>query len=186
MCLARHDIDQIDQKQWFAIRVTYCRELVVKAHLDQRGIASYVPMHSVEQLCRGKKRAVLVPLIHNLLFVWTSAESLRELKATTTLPICYIMDRATKRPAVIPEAQMRDFMAVTAEKGELVEAALDLSSGDLVRVINGPFKGITGFFIRHKGRTKVAVSIRDIATALTAHVSAKDVEKLINEQPINA
>lgn len=109
------------EQQWYAIRVTYSREMAAKSYLDSIGIESYVPMHFAERTYGGKRRKVWEPLIHNLLFIRTSADRLREIKATTTLPIRYIMDRESKSPTVIPERQMQDFMAVVATQNEHVE-----------------------------------------------------------------
>ena len=173
------------EQQWYAIRVTYSREMAAKSYLDSIGIESYVPMHFAERTYGGKRRKVWEPLIHNLLFIRTSADRLREIKATTTLPIRYIMDRETKAPTVIPDNQMRDFMAVVATRNEHVEIVapqdVDLAGGDAVRVTGGVFAGIEGRYIRHKGHSKVAVAIKDIATALTAYVPLRYIEK-INQQ----
>ena len=174
-----------NEQQWYAIRVTYSREMAAKSYLDSIGIESYVPMHFAERTYGGKRRKIWEPLIHNLLFVRTSADRLREIKATTTLPIRYIMDRETKAPTVIPDNQMRDFMAVVATRNEHVEIVapqdVDLAGGDAVRVTGGVFAGIEGRYIRHKGHSKVAVAIKDIATALTAYVPLRYIEK-INQQ----
>ena len=138
------------EQQWYAIRVTYSREMAAKSYLDSIGIESYVPMHFAERTYGGKRRKVWEPLIHNLLFIRTSADRLREIKATTTLPIRYIMDRESKSPTVIPERQMQDFMAVVATQNEH----------------------------RHKGHSKVAVAIRNVATALTAYIPLKYIAKI--------
>lgn len=171
-------------QQWYAIRVTYSRELLVKSHLDNIGIENYVPMHFAERTYGDKRRKVWEPLVHNLLFIRTSADNLKKLKADTTLPIRYIMDRETRVPTVIPERQMQDFMAVVATRNEHVEIVspqdVDLTSGDKVRVTDGIFAGIEGRYIRHKGHSKVAVAIGNVATALTAYVPSKFIEK-INE-----
>ena len=36
-----------EKTQWFAMRVTYRRELDVKNLLDQQGVSSFIPMHYV-------------------------------------------------------------------------------------------------------------------------------------------
>lgn len=172
-----------NREQWYALRVTYCRELAVKSYLDDRNIGNYLPMHWVEKIVNGKRRRFRVPLIHNLIFVRTSHEGLQRLKRTTDLPICYLMDRATRSPMVIPERQMNDFIAVvtTQDNAEIVlSGAFDLSGGDRVEVIEGPFKGVEGIYIRHKGRGRVAVAIHDIATALTAYIPLKFIRKTDN------
>ena len=192
-----------NKQRWYALRVTYGREMLVKGYLDGIGVESYIPMHFARRTYGERTRKVWEPLIHNLLFIRTSADRLREIKATTTLPIrtsavrlkeikaCttlpirYIMDRETKAPTVIPDNQMRDFMAVVATRNEHVEIVapqdVDLAGGDAVRVTGGVFAGIEGRYIRHKGHSKVAVAIKDIATALTAYVPLRYIEK-INQQ----
>lgn len=171
-----------NRREWFAIRVTYSRELMVKSYLDDCGIENYIPMHPAERTVKGIKRKILVPLIHNLIFIRTSARKLKLIKAGTDLPIRYIMNRENRQPVIIPERQMRDFMTVVDSQNEFVEIVVpqtaDFSKGDPVRVTGGPFAGIEGRYIRHKGHSKVAVEIRGIATALTAFVPTKYIEKL--------
>ena len=127
-----------NKQRWYALRVTYGREMLVKGYLDGIGVESYIPMHFARRTYGERTRKVWEPLIHNLLFIRTSALRLKEIKASTTLPIRYIMDR-------------------------------------------GVFAGIEGRYIRHKGHSKVAVAIKDIATALTAYVPLRYIEK-INQQ----
>ena len=148
-----------NKQRWYALRVTYGREMLVKGYLDGIGVESYIPMHFARRTYGERTRKVWEPLIHNLLFICTSAVRLKEIKACTTLPIRYIMDRETKAPTVIPDNQMRDFMAVVATRNEHVEIVapqdVDLASGDAVRVTGGVFAGIEGRYIRqgHSHRT---------------------------------
>ena len=76
-------------------------------------------------------------------------------------------------------------MAVVATRNEHVEIVaprdVDLAGGDAVSVTGGVFAGIEGRYIRHKGHSKVAVAIKDIATALTAYAPLRYIEK-INQQ----
>lgn len=169
-------------QKWYAIRVTYSREMAVKSYLDGLGVESYIPMHFAVRTYGEKKRKVWEPLVHNLIFVRTTAALLREIKANTALPIRYIMDRETLAPTVIPDRQMQDFIAIVATRNEHVEVVapqdVDLESGDTVRVTGGVFAGIEGRYIRHKGHSKVAVAIRNIATALTAYIPLRYITKI--------
>ena len=92
-----------EQKVWYAIRVTFNREMKVKEDLDLRGIESFIPMKYVMGTRRGRRVKKLVPTIHNLIFFRIEPSVMREYKATTKLPIRYIMNPATKKPVVVPE-----------------------------------------------------------------------------------
>ena len=71
-----------DPKSWFPMRVTYQREMKVKAELDRLGIENFVPMRYkvVERQNDGdtELRRVLVPAINNLIFVRETQERLSE------------------------------------------------------------------------------------------------------------
>ena len=107
-------------KQWFAIRVTYNREMKVKRELDSLHIENFLPMtHRIVK--RGERKIKeLVPAIHNLIFVYITATELKSYKATTSLPIRYIMNRETREPIVIPERQMKNFIAVAGNISEQI------------------------------------------------------------------
>ena len=61
---------------------------------------------------------------------------------------------------------------------EVAPQDVDLEKGDPVRVTEGIFAGIEGRYIRHKGHSKVAVAIRNVATALTAYIPLKYIAKI--------
>ena len=61
---------------------------------------------------------------------------------------------------------------------EVAPQDVDLEKGDPVRVTEGMFAGIEGRYIRHKGHSKVAVAIRNVATALTAYIPLKYIAKI--------
>ena len=58
------------QFNWFVLRVSYSRELKIKAILDEKGIQTFVPMVYRKQTLDGKTRKKLVPAVSNLCFVY--------------------------------------------------------------------------------------------------------------------
>ena len=101
-----------EAKQWFAIRVTYSREMALKEYLDRCRMESFIPMSYKEVIKGERKVRKLVPVIHNLVFVRSTREKLDEIKRDISLkvPIRYIMDRETRRPLVVPDRQMHSFI----------------------------------------------------------------------------
>ena len=111
-----------DPKIWFPMRVTYQREMKVKAELDRLGIECFIPMKyriaerrgdGTTELRRGTNtiatphskrenltddtniRRELVPAINNLIFVRSTQERISGLKASNEVlePLRYMMDR---------------------------------------------------------------------------------------------
>ena len=169
-------------KQWFAIRVTYNREMKVKRELDSLHIENFLPMtHRIVK--RGERKIKeLVPAIHNLIFVYITATELKSYKATTSLPIRYIMNKETHEPIVIPERQMKNFIAVAGNISEqIVYLEPNLSNfnkGDKVKIIGGVFEGAEGYFMRIKGDRRVVVCISGIAAVATAFIHPSLVTKI--------
>ena len=182
--LSPHDKSP-EAKQWFAIRVTYNRELKVKADLDARNIDNFLPMHYVYKISGEKRVKNLVPAIHNLIFVLIEPSAMTEYKATTSLPIRYIMNRETNRPMMIPRKQMDNFIAVAGSYDEqliyLDNAPLDLKKGDKVKILGGIFEGAVGTLMRIKGDRRVVVEIPGIIAVATMHIHPSLLEKITDK-----
>jgi len=99
---------------WFAIRVSYSRELALKAILDAEKIENFIPMRYEYVIKSGKRVRRLLPAIHNLVFVHSTRKRIDALKdeLESSMPIRFIMNREFCRPVVIPDAQMRSFILV--------------------------------------------------------------------------
>ena len=101
-----------EKKVWFAIRVTYHRELRVKEDLESRGITCFVPMQYRREERHGVMVKRLVPSVHNLIFIHITPTGMAEYKKSTDLPIRYIMDRETRKPITVPTREMDNFIKV--------------------------------------------------------------------------
>lgn len=173
-----------ESKQWFAIRVTYSRELKFKKYLDDQSIQSFIPMVLVEKERKGRIQKELIPAIHNLVFVHATKGLMEEIRhdSKLTVPIRYIRDHATQSPVIVPDNQMKNFMQVADQHNpdNLFLSAEDvaLRKGDKVRVLSGPFKGVVGTFVRIKRNRRVVVDIPGIMAVASAFVHPNDVEVL--------
>ncbi|HXK75059.1 MAG TPA: UpxY family transcription antiterminator [Bacteroidaceae bacterium] len=171
-----------EKKQWFAIRVTYSRELKFKNYLDQLGVDNFIPMVFNEIERKGRIQKELLPAVHNLVFVHITAAHMEELRKDPNLviPIHYIRDYASQSPVIVPDKQMRDFMQVAQQHNPdnlfLSTKDVALRKGDKVRVLSGPFKGIIGTFVRIKRNRRVVVDIPGVMAIASAFVHPNDVE----------
>ena len=167
---------------WYALRITYSRELAFKQYLDDRNIENFIPMR-YEYVVKGERKIrKLVPVVHNLVFVYASRLQIDEMKTTagTQLPIRYIMDRETNQPITIPETQMRSFIAVARSHDQQVvyldPTTITFKKGERVRVTGGLFEGVEGEFVRVKGDRRVVVSIQGVMAIATAFIHPSLIE----------
>ena len=125
---------------WFAVRVTYGRELALKAFLDEEKIENFIPMRRDYVVKDGRRICKFVPAVHNLVFIRSTRKRIDTLKdrAGMNIPIRYIMNRENHLPVIVPEDQMRSFILVAGTYEESViyvePAELQLVRGQKVRV----------------------------------------------------
>lgn len=165
---------QYEEIEWFAMRVTYHRELEAKRLLDERGVENFIPMKYEKSARTGRKR--LVPVIHNIIFVRTTASRIQELKKPTCVPLLqYMMDQRLGKKITVPEKQMRQFIAVTGTYDETLRffgpSEINFTKAQKVRITGGMFEGCEGVFVKVKGSRakKVVIEIQGIvAVALVS------------------
>ena len=171
-----------DPKIWFPMRVTYQREMKVKAELDRLGIECFVPM--TYKLIDGdmdNPHRELVPAINNLIFVHSTQERISYLKLSneTLEPLRYMIDQTAQKAHTImtvADRQMENFMRVASRTDDSVMFLNDDSilgkEGKRVMITGGTFEGVTGVIHRVKRCKRVVVELEGIASVAIAFVPA--------------
>ena len=169
-----------DPKIWFPMRVTYQREMKVKAELDRLGIECFVPMrYRIVDADVENPRRELVPAINNLIFVRSTQERISGLKASNEVlePLRYMMDRTASREYAIMtvgDREMENFMRVASRTDDSVmfldEETVVGKEGKRVEIMGGAFEGVTGVIRRVKRCKRVVVELEGIASVAIAYV----------------
>ena len=174
-----------DPKMWFPMRVTYQREMKVKAELDRLGIENFVPMrYKVVESQNGgdsELRRVLVPAISNLIFVRSTQERMSELKRRNEVlePLRFMMDHTAAGEHTImtvADREMKNFMRVASWTDDSVifldNEKVVGKEGKRVEIMGGAFEGVTGVIRRVKRCKRVVVEIKGVASVAIAYVPA--------------
>ena len=133
---------------WYALRVSYSRELKVRDKLNELGVKTFVPMmwrrcpvkpgmtkgkqttsslpaptgQSTESLKRMRKNPSrrLVPAVGNLCFAYSTRAELEDFIRGygETSPVHFYWDRTANKPLTVPEKAMNDFIAVSSTLDE--------------------------------------------------------------------
>ena len=173
-----------DDKKWYAIRVTYSRELKLQAALQELGFQTFVPMcrRTVEK--NGQKQEKLVSAISNLCFVKAHHADLdaylRSLGESRSAH--FLWDKSTRKPIVVPTKAMEDFIKISLSNVDdviyLHEINQKLREGQRVRVKVGPFEGVEGTVIRVKRSRRVMVELPGMLAIATTFVNPEELEIL--------
>ena len=180
-----------DPKMWFPMRVTYQREMKVKAELDRLGIENFVPMRYkvVERQNDGdaELRRELVPAINNLIFVRSTQERVSELKRRNEVlePLRYMMDHTAASEhsiMTVADRKMENFMRVASRTDDSVmfldNETVVGKEGKRVEIMGGAFEGVTGVIRRVKRCKRVVVEIEGVASVAIAYVPAEVLKEI--------
>ena len=99
-----------DPKIWFPMRVTYSRELKIKAELDRLKIESFIPMtYKLMDADTDHSHRELVPAINNLIFIHSTQERISYLKHKNEVlePLRYMVDQTAQKAHTIMTRRLR-------------------------------------------------------------------------------
>ena len=178
------DYVQKENHEWFVLRVTYNRTQKACDLTSTANVQSYMPMHYVIKKEIGKKKRILQPLLPNLFFVYATRESVNSIikkKGDEISILKFYLDKTKPvegngkhPPLTIPFTTMTNFIKATSTKNEHVRIVSSeqchYKSGDIVKVIDGEFKGVTGKVARITGQQRVVVEISGLCLVATAYI----------------
>lgn len=163
-------------EQWYVFAVSYRKEMEVRDELSAHGFQAYLPMRYCLRERLGKKTRVLQPAIAGLVFVRGARKDLINFKDTSRLKGYFFLKRQLMRDGTMKYLQIRDSEMVNFQKVNDVEGAqltyfkpeeLNIAKGSKVRIMDGPFEGVTGIVQRLPGKKGqfLVVSLPGVAIA---------------------
>ena len=175
------------------MRATYQREKKAYDYLVAHGVECYLPQRRTVKIVNGKRIPVLESLIPGLLFVYTTPEIIHTFaKDTKDLHFLnhyynhFKTDEFGKNPPLtVDDASMQNFIRVTSIDNEHVKLVkpenCHYKSGDMVRIIEGQFKGVMGRVARISGQQRVVVEVKDVCLVSTAYIPSAFLEVVKEE-----
>ena len=182
---------EADIPHWYALRTTYGREKKAYDYMTAKGITAFYPTTNVVKLIKGKRKVVTESRLPNIFFAYGTEEQLKEyVFDNVNLPFLRFYYRhihegntIKKTPLIVPDNQMDSLKIICAADADNTFVSLvkvpKFEKGQLVRVIDGAFKGVIGRVARWQGQQRVGVVVDDLVTVVTAYVPSAFLEKII-------
>ena len=173
---------EADIPHWYALRTTYGREKKAYDYLTAKGITAFYPTTNVVKLIKGKRKNVTESRLPNIFFAYGTEEQLKEyVYDNVNLPFLRFYyrhihegNRIIKTPLIVPDNQMDSLKIICAADADNTFVSLvkvpKFEKGQLVKVIDGVFKGVVGRVARWQGQQRVGVVVDDLVTVVTAYV----------------
>ena len=176
---------------WYALRTTYGREKKAYDYMTAKGITAFYPTINSVKLINGKRNVVTESRLPNIFFAYGTEEQLKTfVYDNVNLPFLrfyyrhvHVGRRIEKIPLIVPDNQMDSLKIICAADADNTFVSLvkvpKFEKGQLVRVIDGAFKGVIGRVARWQGQQRVGVVVDDLVTVVTAYVPSAFLEKII-------
>ena len=181
---------EADIPHWYALRTTYGREKKAYDYLTAKGVTAFYPTTNVVKLIKGKRKNVTESRLPNIFFAYGTEEQLKEyVYDNVNLPFLRFYyrhyhegNKIIKTPLIVPDTQMESLKIICAADADNTFVSLvkvpKFEKGQLVKVIDGTFKGVTGKVARWHGQQRVAVIVDGLVTVCTAYVPSAFLEKM--------
>ena len=177
---------------WYALRCTYGREKTAYDYMVAKGVTAFYPTTSVVKLIKGKRKVVTESRLPNIFFAYGTEDEIKTyVYDNVNLPFLrfyyrhiHVGHRIEKMPMIVPDYQMDSLKIICAADADntivsLVEVP-KFEKGQLVRVVDGAFKGVVGRVARWQGQQRVAVIVDGLVTVCTAYVPSAFLETMNN------
>lgn len=175
---------------WYALRTTYGREKKAYDYMTAKGITAFLPTVNTIKMINGKRKCVTESRLPNIFFAYGTEE---EIKAyvydNVNLPFLRFYYRhkhegkkIEKTPMIVPTSQIDSLKIICeAEAEDIIISHTEIpkfEKGQVVRIIDGAFKGVVGRIARYQGQQRVAVVMDELVTICTAYIPSAFIETI--------
>ncbi|MBU4288838.1 MAG: UpxY family transcription antiterminator [Proteobacteria bacterium] len=171
--MTKNYIDKL-VRSWYVLHTKSRFENVVNDGLIKKTIEVFLPKIKVRSKRRDRKAMIQVPLFPGYVFVKTDLNPYEHIEIVKTAGAVRIIGNKDG-PLAVPQESIKSLKIMVAGNSSVITGTR-LRKGDRVMVVDGPFAGITGTFIRYKGKERVVVYIEALGQFASVEVRKDDVE----------
>lgn len=160
---------------WYALVVKSRCEFKAEEELHSINVETYLPTTISIRKWSDRKKEIKLPLIKGYIFICaTETERLYSLEQNSVVKCLFDGGRA----AVIPDWQIENLKRVL-EYNPKVTVESGLVKGDLVKIIEGPFKDVVGVLNSDENERSIRVSIDLINRSVIVNLPPESIVKAV-------
>ena len=171
--MTNNNIDKF-VRSWYVLHTKSRFENVVNEGLTKKSIEIFLPKVKVRSKRRDRKAMIQVPLFPGYVFVKTDLNPYEHIEIVKTVGAVRMIGNRDG-PVAVPEVNIESLKIMVAGNNS-VTTGRRFRKGDRVMVVDGPFAGVTGTFIRYKGKKRVVVYIEALGQFASVEVREDEVE----------
>ena len=161
---------------WYVVHTRSRFEQVVFDGLQGKSLESFLPKITVMSKRRDRRKKIRVPLFPGYIFTRSDLNAHERLEIVKTIGVVRLVGNKDG-PISVPDEAI-DSLRIMVAVDSPVETGTRFRKGDRVMVVEGPFAGVVGTFVRYRGFGRVVVAIEALGQYAGVNVPEEHVEKL--------
>lgn len=163
--------------RWYAIHTRSNFEQKVHDGLVRKSVQVFMPRVQVLSRRRDRRKMILVPMIPGYVFVFSDLLPEEHLRIVQTAGVVRMVSFRGE-PVPARDDEIASLMILDGTDRTVRNRAY-MAKGDRVMIMEGPLKGLTGFYLRHRDRTnRVVVSVDLLHRSLEVEIEDWSLEKV--------
>jgi transcription termination/antitermination protein NusG len=164
--------------KWYAVHTRSRFEQKVYDGILGKSINVFLPKIQVMSRRKDRVKKIMVPLIPGYVFVNSTLEPDEHLNILKTAGVVQLIGFKGK-PVPANNEEIQSLMILNGTD-RTVQNREFMKTGDRIRIVSGPLKNLTGFYLHHKGQAdKVVVSIDLLNRSMEIAIEDWALEKIV-------
>ena len=164
-------------EKWWALHTKSRFEQKVHAGLSGKALEAFLPRIEVMSRRKDRRKKILVPMIPGYVFVRSALAPEEYHRIIQTVGVVRMI--AFKGKPVPANEQEISSLMILDGTDRTVENRTYMRKGDRVMIMEGPLKGLEGFYVRHKNKTdQVVVSVELLQRSLEVQLEGWSLERV--------
>lgn len=163
-------------RQWYVLHTRSRHESVVSDGLFKKSMEVFLPKIKVRSTRRDRKAMIHIPLFPGYVFIKTDLHPHTHLEVVKTAGVVRLLG-THQGPVPVAEETIASLKIMVASEMPIITGQR-LQPGDRVMVVNGPFAGVIGTFVRYRNQGRVVVNIEALGQFAGVDVQEEDIEIL--------
>jgi len=163
-------------RHWYVLHTRSRHESVVCDGLVKKSLEAFLPKIKVRSTRRDRKTMIHIPLFPGYLFIRTDLHPHSHIEIVKTAGVVRLIG-SSKGPVPVPDETIESLKIMVASELPIGTGSR-LQPGTRVMVVQGPFAGVAGTFVRYRGQGRVLVNIEALGQYAGVNVNEDDIETL--------
>jgi transcription antitermination factor NusG len=164
------------QPAWYVAHTRSRFEQVVFDGFGRKSLKAFLPKITVMSKRRDRRKKIRVPLFPGYIFIRSDLNPHERIEIVKTTGVVRLVGNKDG-PIPVPDEAI-DSLRIMVDVDSPVETGTRFKKGNRVMVVEGPFVGVIGTFVRYRGLGRLVVAIEALGQYAAVNVLEEHVEKL--------